>query len=297
MQKSEIESYIQAGKIAKEVVAYAKEIIKPNILLVELASKIQKKIEDLGAIAAFPINFSINEIAAHFHPTKDDETKANGLLKVDIGVSIKGYIADTAFSLDLTPDKKYKKLIESAELALENALNKLKQNPNLTLNDIGKTIEETIKSKGFSPVVNLSGHSLEQHNIHAGVTIPNYANSSPYELEEGAYAIEPFATTGEGRIYEGESSNIYGIVDPKNTRSETSRKILDYVYKKYKTLPFSLREVQEKFGALAKISIRQMVQEKILHEFPQLIEESHHPVAQAEHTLIKTKDGIIVTTR
>ena len=297
MNKQELADYEQAGKIAKEIVAYAKEIIKPNMFLTELANKIQKKIEDLGTISAFPVNFSINEIAAHFHPTKDDETKANGLLKIDIGISINGYIADTAFSLDLTQDKKYKKLIESAELALENALNKLKQNPNLTLNEIGKTIEETIKSKGFSPIVNLSGHSLEQHNIHAGITIPNYANSNNNSLKEGAYAIEPFATTGEGRIYEGESSNIYGVINPKNTRSETSRKILDYIYKKYKTLPFSLREVQEKFGALAKISIKQMVQEKILHEFPQLIEESHHPVAQAEHTLIKTKDGIIVTTR
>ncbi|MEK6935310.1 MAG: type II methionyl aminopeptidase [Nanoarchaeota archaeon] len=297
MQKQELADYKKAGEIAKQVVAYAKEIIKPNMLLVELANKIHKKIEDLGAISAFPVNFSINEIAAHYHPTFNDETKANGLLKIDLGVAVNGYIADTAFSLDLTPDKKYKKLIESAELALENALNKLKQNPNLTLNDIGKTIEETIKSKGFSPIVNLSGHSLEQHNIHAGLTIPNYANSNNNNLKEGAYAIEPFATTGEGRIYEGESSNIYGVINPKNTRSETSRKILDYVYKKYKTLPFSLREVQEKFGALAKISVKQMVQEKILHEFPQLIEESHHPVAQAEHTFIKTKEGIIVTTR
>jgi len=297
MNKQELADYEQAGEIAKQVVAYAKEIIKPDMLLVELANKIQKKIEDLGAIPAFPVNFSINEIAAHYHPIFNDEIKANGLLKVDIGVSIKGYIADTAFSLDLTPGKKYKDLIKASEEALENALKNLIQNPNLTLNDIGKTIEETIKSKGFSPIVNLSGHSLEQHNIHAGVTIPNYANSNSNILEEGAYAIEPFATTGEGRIYEGESSNIYGIINPKNTRSETSRKILDYVYKKYKTLPFSLREVQEKFGALAKISVKQMVQEKILHEFPQLIEESHHPVAQAEHTFIKTKEGIIVTTR
>jgi len=41
-----------------------------------------------------------------------------------------------------------------------------------------------------------------------------------------------------------------------------------------------------------------MTQEGILHEFSQLIEVSHKPVSQVEHTFIKDKEGkIIVTTR
>ena len=41
------------------------------------------------------------------------------------------------------------------------------------LSKIGKTIQETIESYGFSPIVNLSGHEMKQHDLHAGVTIPN----------------------------------------------------------------------------------------------------------------------------
>ena len=295
MQESEIQDYKKAGQIAKEVAAYAKSIIKADIPLLEIAQKIHKEIQKQGAKPAFPVNLSINEIAAHYHPTIDDETKAQGLLKIDLGIHINGFIADTAFTIDLTSNNEHKEMIQANQQALDNALKIIKDNP--TLNEIGKTIQETIEEKGFSPVVNLSGHGLEQHEIHAGITIPNYANDNDNKIKPGAYAIEPFATTGQGRIYEGPSSNIYALINPKNVRSPKAREILEYVTEEYKTLPFSLREMQEKFGPMARLAIKQMVQEDILHEFPQLIEKSHKPVSQAEHTFIKTDKEIIVTTK
>lgn len=297
MEKQELEDYKKAGKISLEIKEYAKQIIKPDMLLLEIAQKIHKKIEELGAISAFPVNLSIDDIAAHYHPALNDETKATGLLKIDIGIQINGFIADTAFSIDLTPDNKYKELINASEQALENTLKKLEKNPDLTLNEIGKTIQETIENKGFSPIINLSGHGLKEYEIHSSPTIPNYANGNNQTLEPGAYAVEPFATTGQGKIYEGPGSNIFALINEKNTRNPTARKILDYVSERYKTLPFSLREIQEKFGAMSRLAIKQMVQEGILHEFPQLIEKSHEPVSQAEHTFIKEKNKIEVTTR
>jgi len=295
MEQKEIRDYIKAGEIAKQITAYAKEIIKPEAPLLEIAQKIHKKIEDLGAIPAFPVNLSVDDIAAHYHPTLNDETKASGLLKVDIGIQINGFIADTAFSIDLTPDNKYKELIQASEKALENALKLLEKDP--SLNEIGETIQKTIENKGFSPIINLSGHGLEKYEIHSNPTIPNYANGNENKLKEGAYAIEPFATTGQGKIYEGSGSNIFALINQKNTRNPAARKILEYVVEKYKTLPFSLREIQEKFGAMSRLAIKQMTQEGLLNEFPQLIEKSHSPVSQAEHTFIKEKNKIIVTTR
>jgi len=295
MDNKQLQSYKQAGQIAKQVIAYAKELIKPNMPLLEIAQKIDAKIYELGGQLAFPVNLSINEIAAHYHPTLEDETKAQGLLKVDIGVHINGFIADTAFSLDLTPNNQHKELIQASEQALENSLKLLNKNP--TLNEIGETIQQTIEEKNFSAIINLSGHSLNQFDLHSGTTIPNYANNNNNKLEPGAYAIEPFATTGQGKIYEGGSSNIYAIINKKNPRSPTARKILNYVWEKYQTLPFSLREIQEKFGPMSKISLKQLEQADIIKSFPQLIEKSHEPVSQAEHTVIKTNKWIVVTTR
>jgi len=295
MNQKELQDYKQAGEIAKQVVDYAKELIKPDMPLLEIAQKIEAKIHELKAIPAFPVNLSIDDIAAHYHPTLDDETKATGLLKVDIGVHINGFIADTAFSIDLTPNNEYKELIEASEQALDNAISILNENP--TLNEIGQAIQETIEEKGFSPIINLSGHGLDKYDLHHEITIPNYASGNENQLKEKAYAIEPFATTGEGKIYEGPSGNIFSILQPKNTRNQTARKILDYAWEKYESLPFSLREMQEKFGPMARLALKELEQIKAVHNYSQLIERAHKPVSQAEHTIIKTKDDIIVTTK
>lgn len=293
---SEIDSYKKAGEIALKIRDFAKKLIKPEMLLLDIARKIESEIINQGAEVAFPVNLSIDEVAAHYHPTIEDLTKATGLLKVDIGVHVNGFIADTAFSIDLTPDKKYAELIKASEQALENALNLLDKNP--ALNEIGKTIKETIQKKGFSPIINLSGHELAQNTVHAGITIPNYANGNENKINAGAYAIEPFATTGQGKVIDGQSSNIFAITNPKNTRSPTARKIFEYIWEKNKTLPFSLREIQEKFGPMARLAIKELEQAGIIRNYPQLIEITHHPVSQAEHTFIKTKDGkIIITTK
>ena len=82
MEKSELESYKQAGEIAQKLRKYVREIVKPDVPLIELAQKIHKKIEELEAQPAFPVNLSIDDIAAHYHPTLDDETKASGLQKM-----------------------------------------------------------------------------------------------------------------------------------------------------------------------------------------------------------------------
>lgn len=293
---NEQDSYIKAGKIAKEIREYAKSIIKKDMLLLDIARKIEAKILELGGEIAFPVNLSIDDIAAHYHPTIEDKTLATGLLKVDFGVHINGYIADTSFSLDLTLEKKHTELIKASENALVQALKILENDP--TLNEIGSVIQEEIQKKGFSPIINLCGHGLANYNIHSGITIPNHRNNNQNKLEPGSYAIEPFATNGEGKIYEGPASNIYAIINLKAPRGPTARKILEYVNEKYQTLPFSLREIQEKFGPMSRLAIKELEQNKIIHSYPQLIEVSHMPVSQAEHTFIKTKDNkIIVTTK
>ena len=186
MEKEELAKYIEAGKIAVKIKKFIKGYIKPNMKLIDIAITIHKEIEKY-ALPAFPVNLSIDGIAAHFHPVLEDNTKADGLLKVDFGISVDGYIADTAISLDLTPDNKHKKLIESSELALNKAIEILKENP--SIHEIGSTIQKTIESKGFSPITNLSGHSIEKYEVHAGLTIPNYGNNNSNKLKAGVYAI------------------------------------------------------------------------------------------------------------
>src|SRR3989344_2253850 len=145
----------------------------------------EKKIFELGAKPAFPVNLSINEIAAHYTPSFGDEGVAHGLLKVDIGISIDGYIADTAFSVDLEDSEENKKLIEAAEDAVSVSVSEFKIGKGLT--EIGGKISDAISKLGFTSIANLSGHSIERFVVHAGWTVPNYDSGQKDVLEEGIY--------------------------------------------------------------------------------------------------------------
>jgi len=286
MKQEEIEKYRAAGKIAAEAVRYAKSIIKKDMKLLEIAEKIEGKIIELGGKPAFPVNLSINEIAAHYTPVYNDETKASGLLKVDIGVNVEGYVADTAFSVDLENSEENKKLILASEEALKNALKTVKEGTESW--KVGKEVQDTINKHGFTPIVNLCGHEIKQNQLHAGLSVPNHNNNSHKKFEKGVYAIEPFATNGEGKVYEGGTSGIYMFVQRRPIRDGLARELLNFIEEEYKTLPFCSRWIVKKFGTRALISLSLMEKIGILHHFPQLIEKSHKKVSQAETTVLIT---------
>lgn len=286
---------LKAGKITEQVREWIKPQIKKDILLIELAERIEEKIVELGGEPAFPVNLSINDIAAHYTPAFDDKTKAHGLLKVDFGVHVDGWVADNAFSVDLENSEENKKLIDAAESALKKALETAKEN--VEISKIGREIQKAIESYKATPIINLSGHSISHYDLHAGTTIPNYDNETKDILEEGIYAIEPFATFGNGKVYDGRPSRIYSLIDERNVRNPIARKILDYVTEEYSTLPFCSRWIIRKFGHVALFGLKQLEDNGNLHHFSQLIEVSHRNVAQAEHTILVEDGKIEITTR
>lgn len=294
MDNQEQEDYIKAGKIASQAVEYAKSIIKPNTPLIEIAEKTEDKIKQLGGNLAFPINLSINEIAAHHTPSSEDKTLATGLLKIDLGVEYNKAIADTAFSIDLTPNQKHKEMIKLNQQALENALKIIK--PNIELNQIGKAIADTIKNTNFSVIKNLSGHSLDLDTIHAGLTISNYENTNKTQLNNIAIAIEPFLTTGKGEIYEGKPSEIYLLQQDKPIRDKDARKLLEFIKTTYITKPFCKRWLEKHNFPKLNFCLSQLTKQEILHNYPVLVEKFKAPVSQAEHTVLIT-DKVEVTTK
>lgn len=294
MEQDEINKLKQAGKIAKQAVDYARSIIKPGMPLLEIAEKIDAKIAELGGKPAFPVNLSIDTYAAHCTPAWNDTEKAHGLLKVDIGVQIEGYVADTAFSLDLENNSENKKLIEAAEAAVKAALETIKKDEFIC--NIGDSIEKAIKSRGFNPIQNLSGHSIEQNNLHSGIMIPNFNNTQKIKIEEGVYAIEPFSTNGLGSVKDSKSSGIYALIKTQNVRDPFAREVLDYIIDEYKTLPFCSRWIYKKFGSRGLLALKRIEEAGLLHHYPQLAEKGAGKVAQAEHTVIITDKEKIVTT-
>ncbi|UCE57378.1 MAG: M24 family metallopeptidase, partial [Candidatus Bathyarchaeota archaeon] len=144
-----VQKHQQAGKIAKEVREEMRRTVCEGIPIIDLCEKAESLIRKKGGKPAFPCNVSINEIAAHYtSPRQDKRTiPENSIVKIDIGVHVDGYIADTAVTVCFDPD--YAGLVSTAEEALKKAAEILR--PGLSMSRFGATIQKTIKTRGFKP--------------------------------------------------------------------------------------------------------------------------------------------------
>ncbi|MBU0666684.1 MAG: type II methionyl aminopeptidase [Nanoarchaeota archaeon] len=293
MEKEILDSYKLAGKITAQVRDYGKSLIKKGVKALEVCNLIEAKIKELGGVPAFPPQISINEVAAHFCPDEEDQTefKEGNIVKLDVGVHVNGFVGDSAVTVNLGGDED---LVRASRDALNAALKIAR--PKITLSEIGRTIEETIKSYGFKPVRNLSGHGLGRFQIHTFPTIPNFDNKDLFELEENmVIAIEPFATNGLGLIHEKGIATIFSLVQERPVRSMITRQILRDV-KAFNELPFALRWLTKKHGlGKTMFAIKEMKNLGMIREYPPLPEQSGGFVSQAEHSLIVKDKPIILT--
>ncbi|TRZ54185.1 type II methionyl aminopeptidase [archaeon] len=294
MDKQILDKYLHAGRIAKETLDYGKALVKDGAGVLEIAEAIEKKIFELGGKPAFPVNIGINETAAHFTPVLQsrDIIKAEDYVKLDLGVHIDGYIADTAVTIRSAGKDK---MILCSEKMLDAALPFFV--PGGKLSEIGEAIENVSKEFGFNPIRNLTGHGLKQYDLHAGTNVYNVKNSSKKILEAGGvYAIEPFCTTGTGLVKDSEPALIFMWLADKPVRSAEARKILELAKNKYNGLPFAKRWLEKSFSPLKlNLAINELSRIGALHAFAQLKEVSGKPVAQSEHTVIVAEKPIVTT--
>lgn len=284
-----IEKYRKAGNILSEVRKLTAEKVKEGESLLMVAEFAENMIREKGGEPAFPVNISRNDEAAHSTPCFNDKTVfGKDMVKLDIGVHIDGYIADTAVTVDLSGNPG---LVKAAESALNEAIGFIKAGVNTS--DIGGVIEEAITSFGYKPIINLTGHGLAQYIQHAPPAIPNRRMPGGVVLEEGdIIAIEPFATNGAGKIHDAGSAEIYHIVSDRPVRHPSARKLLAEI-QKYKTLPFAKRWLGQRidFAMLA------LTKANIIRPYPILKEIEGGLISQAEHTVMVTQEGCEVITR
>lgn len=287
MEEDILNNYKKAAEIGMAVL---KEVgVKAGMKIIDLVEGIEKNIKDKGGQPAFPANISCNEYAAHDTASVGDDRliPEKAVVKVDIGVHVDGYIADRAITFDLSGENG--KLLEASEKALENAISVIKAGINVE--KIGETIEGTIKSYGFKPIENLTGHSLDQYLLHAGVEVPNFAaRGRGAVLEEGdVIAIEPFATNGIGIVVETSRTEIFSALIEMPTRNTIARQMFKSIKEKYHELPFAERWVVDSFEK--KIALRELIKNGSIYSYPVLKEKTNGLVSQFEHTVIVEKDA------
>jgi methionyl aminopeptidase len=284
------EKYREAGRILTTVLGEARERVAPEETLLSVAEFAEERIHEEGGRPAFPVNISLDEEASHATPGRDDETTfGESMVCLDVGVHVDGYIADAAVTVDLTDTPE---MVEAAEAALDAAVDAV--GPGVHTGDVGAAIGATVEEYGYNPVVNLSGHGLAHWDAHTDPQIPNRAVDSGVELQAGdVVAIEPFVTTGSGRVREGSTEEIYSVVEERSVRDRHARQLLEDVQEEYRRLPFAKRYFE---GGRTDMSLRRLEQAGVLRSYPVLKEQDGELVSQAEHTVVVTEDGCEVTT-
>ena len=299
--KEEHNFLFEAGKLAASVRDAIGGMIKPGASIIDLCNRADEMIYSEKAKPAFPINISINNVAAHYSGEIADKLLIpdSGIVKVDCGVSINGFIADTAKSIDI--DGRYKSMIQTTIDATNAALEFIR--PGTNLGDLGGIIENVIRKNELTPVKGLRGHLIERYIVHAGKTVPNVATKTSQLVEEGeVYAIEPFVSNASGNIHpDFTKTNIFRAAPIKvKMRTKYAKKILTLAIHEFGGMPFAQRWL-EKYNLTPpqiKLGIKELTRLGGIVEYNVLrAEEENSMVAQHEHTMIINEDSAKLTTK
>ncbi len=208
---SEQDKLRENGRIVALVHQELKKIIKAGITTLEIDKVAEKVIRAEGALPAFK-NYkgfpfccciSVNEVIVHGYPN-DKPLKSGDLITVDVGTYKEGFYGDAAFTV-IVDDSKFilpskdikikRKLIKISELALDMAINYIKDG--VTTGTIGCIIEATAQQFGFSVIRNYVGHGIAR-NLHEDPAIYNYGRPGKgVKLKTGmCICIEPMLVVG-----------------------------------------------------------------------------------------------------
>ena len=291
--------FMKSGTITARVLSLVGSKVRPGVKVLKICQLAEKKILEFGASGiAFPCNISINNEAAHYTSPHGDTKQFpdKGLVKIDIGAHVNGHISDTAITVDL--DGSYENYVEAARSALDAAIEAVV--PDVSLGAVGKEIERTIKGFGLKPVHQLTGHQLKPWNLHAGKNVPNIGMKLTGKMRLGeTFAIEPFATNGNGTIKSGLKTYIFSndLRNKKKLDSHTLR-VRNIARKRFGNLPWASRWVHSKSGDVdVDAAIKKLQSSGAIHGYAVLYEGKNGIVSQFEHSLFVGENGAIVSTR
>jgi methionyl aminopeptidase len=296
----------KAGKIHKQIKNEITEWIKPNMDLSFICNTIEDRIRELTnfdtdnplqAGIAFPTGISINNCAAHWTPNPGDKSilLQNDVCKIDFGVHVNGFIADSAITIAF--EDKYLPLLEASKTSTQIGIDK--SGPDAHIGDISAEIEENLESyeielnnniHPIKSVKDLMGHQIKPYQIHAQKRVPNFKLEYNERMCEGEfYAIETFASSGNGLAYEGKECSHYMLNYTDNYQSiqlpTKDKKFLENIEKHFSTLAFCNRWLDKLKIKRYDHLLKNLIKANVVKKYPPLYDINNSYVAQFEHTI------------
>lgn len=205
----DIEKMRRAGNIVRQTLELVRGLVKPGATTLDLERAAEKKIADLGAVAAFKgyhgypcvLCTSVNSEVVHGIPSADRVLREGDIVSIDCGAVIDGFFGDSAITVPvgekIAPETL--RLLEVTKASLENAIRTVKVGA--TLGDVGAAVQEVVEQDGFSVVRDFVGHGIGTR-MHEDPQVPNYGQRGMgLKLREGmVIAIEPMVNAGKPAV-------------------------------------------------------------------------------------------------
>jgi methionyl aminopeptidase len=199
----EIEKMAGAGALVAETIAHVGTLLVPGVTTAELDDAAGAFIRERGGIPTsegyngYPraICISPNEVVVHGIPGPY-EVGEGDLVTIDVGVTLDGYIADSAYTFGVGEiDEEAQRLLDTAQDALDAGIAQARVGNRV--GDISRAVQDAVEGAGFAVVRNLVGHGVGRY-YHEDPHIPNFGEPGrgPRLSEGMTIAIEPMITVG-----------------------------------------------------------------------------------------------------
>ena len=208
---AELEKMRQSGLLVWRLLEKLKELAVEGASTMDLEVAADKMIADAGARPAFKGYYvqaageafrfvlctSVNNEIVHGMPNAKRILKKGDIVSIDTGVKLNGYFGDSAITVPIgAVSDETSKLLQVTKDALELAIDRVRAGNRLF--DVCGTVEQHVKSNGFSIVREYVGHGIGTQ-LHEEPQVPNYVdrkNENPRLKEGMVLAVEPMVNAG-----------------------------------------------------------------------------------------------------
>jgi methionyl aminopeptidase len=209
--EAEVDTMARAGTVVAETLDLVEASAKPGVTLAELDRLAEQFITSHGGQPTFKgyrgypgsICASPNAMVVHGIPGPY-ELREGDLLSIDVGVTLDGYVADSAITFTIgRPSDEARGLIDACYEGLEAAIDQCRAANRL--GDVSHAVQVAVEAHGFGVVRSLVGHGVGR-NMHEDPQIPNYGppGRGPRLAPGMVFAIEPMITAGSYDVESGD---------------------------------------------------------------------------------------------
>ena len=205
---AEIEQMAESGRVVADVIALLAEHMQPGVTTAELDELAEEHIRARGGVPTFkgyrgyPASICVSPNAMVVHGIPGEyELKSGDVVSVDVGVTLGGFVADSAWTFgvgETSPEAE--QLMQATRAALDAGIEQARSGNRV--GDISAAVQRSAEGAGYSVIRSLVGHGVGR-SMHEEPQIPNYGDPGRGpRLEAGmTLAIEPMISAGAPEIY------------------------------------------------------------------------------------------------